>query len=40
MERGFGHAEEAADPTLLRRIGMALPGLVERRDAGPAVVDD
>jgi pimeloyl-ACP methyl ester carboxylesterase len=38
MERGFGHAEEAADPVLLRRIGAALPGLVERRSAG--VVDD
>jgi pimeloyl-ACP methyl ester carboxylesterase len=40
MERGFGHAEEAADPGLLRRIGAALPGLLERRDVGPAVVDD
>ncbi len=40
MERGFGHAEEAADPVLLRRIGSALPGMVELRDAGPAVVDD
>ncbi len=38
MERGFGHAEEAADPALLRRIGAALPALLARgaatRDAG------
>lgn len=25
LEPGFGHAEEGADPTLLRRIGAALP---------------
>jgi pimeloyl-ACP methyl ester carboxylesterase len=29
MERGFGHAEEAAEPALLRKIGAALPGLLE-----------
>ena len=29
MEHGFGHAEEAADPVLLRRIAAALPGLAE-----------
>ena len=28
MEPGFGHAEEAAEPALLRRIGAALPGLL------------
>ncbi len=27
LERGFGHAEEAADPVLLRRIGAALNDL-------------
>ncbi len=41
MESGFGHAEEAADPTLLRRIGASLPGLVELGSPAPkAVVDD
>ena len=29
MERGFGHAEEAAEPALLRKIGTALPGLLQ-----------
>lgn len=29
LERGFGHAEEAADPALLRKIGAALPGLLQ-----------
>jgi pimeloyl-ACP methyl ester carboxylesterase len=28
MEHGFGHAEEAAEPALLRKIGAALPGLL------------
>jgi pimeloyl-ACP methyl ester carboxylesterase len=28
MEQGFGHAEEAAEPALLRRIGASLPGLL------------
>ncbi len=32
LERGFGHAEEAADADLLRRIGAALPGLLSARD--------
>jgi pimeloyl-ACP methyl ester carboxylesterase len=27
IEPGFGHAEEAADPALLRRIGAALPAM-------------
>ncbi len=31
MEHGFGHAEEAADPLLLRRIGAALPRLLRLR---------
>jgi pimeloyl-ACP methyl ester carboxylesterase len=40
MESGFGHAEEAADPGLLRRIGTTLPRLVELRSPGPRVVVD
>jgi pimeloyl-ACP methyl ester carboxylesterase len=41
LESGFGHAEEAADPGLLRRIGAALPRLVERGRSTPrAVIDD
>jgi pimeloyl-ACP methyl ester carboxylesterase len=34
MEHGFGHAEEAADPTLLRRIGAAASELAERSVTG------
>jgi pimeloyl-ACP methyl ester carboxylesterase len=34
MEHGFGHAEEAADPVLLRRIGAALPELVDLTTPG------
>jgi pimeloyl-ACP methyl ester carboxylesterase len=41
LETGFGHAEEAADPNLLRRIGATLPRLVGPRSAAtPVVVDD
>jgi pimeloyl-ACP methyl ester carboxylesterase len=40
LEDGFGHAEEAADEGLLRRIGDALAGLVEPRTRRPAVIDD
>jgi pimeloyl-ACP methyl ester carboxylesterase len=40
MESGFGHAEEAADPHLLRRIGATLPRLVEQRSPGPRVAMD
>lgn len=40
VESGFGHAEEAADPGLLRRIGAALPGLVELGAPGPVAIDD
>jgi pimeloyl-ACP methyl ester carboxylesterase len=38
MEHGFGHAEEAADPTLLRRIGAAVPRLAEMSAGLPAEV--
>jgi pimeloyl-ACP methyl ester carboxylesterase len=40
VESGFGHAEEAADLNLLRRIGATLPRLVELRSPGPPVVID
>jgi pimeloyl-ACP methyl ester carboxylesterase len=41
LESGFGHAEEAADPGLLRRIGAALPRLVELgHSKPPTVIDD
>jgi pimeloyl-ACP methyl ester carboxylesterase len=40
MEAGFGHAEEAADADLLRRIAAALPLLVEQGCKRPAVIDD
>ena len=40
LEAGFGHAEEAADPALLRRIGDALPQLIEQGSLRPAVIDD
>jgi pimeloyl-ACP methyl ester carboxylesterase len=40
MESGFGHAEEAADPKLLRRIGTSLPRLIELGCSGPVAVDD
>jgi pimeloyl-ACP methyl ester carboxylesterase len=33
MEQGFGHAEEAAEPALLRKIGSALPRLLEMSSA-------
>jgi pimeloyl-ACP methyl ester carboxylesterase len=40
LEQGFGHAEEAADPALLRRIGDALPGLIGRKSRRAVPVDD
>jgi pimeloyl-ACP methyl ester carboxylesterase len=30
LEPGFGHAEEAAEPALLRRMGDAIPGMLEQ----------